>query len=195
MVEDGDLSVNFFQKWYLLMNTNYIFWSDPSSVQKDCLENRNMKIIWLNMMHMMVSTKKLRILTIWLLASLKIITKIFPSRHFWVSFVVIPYFLGYNFFLGYKFLNEVCHGKYEFATFTDDDTFIDWSRLNEYMELEDTSQPKAYWIGVTYDFSIMMALLRLLRLKTWEILKFEMTLTPRKFEREKNWVGISSLQW
>ena len=140
MVEDGDLSVNFFQKWYLLMNTNYIFWSGPSSVQNDFLENQEMKIIWLNMMHMMVSTMKLRILTIWLLASLKIITKISPSRHFWVSYLVLPYLKGYNFFLDYKFLNEVCHGKYEFATFTDDDTFIDWTRLNEYMKFEDTTQ-------------------------------------------------------
>ena len=47
-------------------------------------------------------------------------------------------------FVGYKFLSEVCGGKYEFVTFTDDDTFIDWSKLNEFMALEDTSQATTY---------------------------------------------------
>ena len=48
------------------------------------------------------------------------------------------------YFLGYKFLNEVCHGKYEFATFTDDDTLIDWSKLKEFMKTQNTNNPEAY---------------------------------------------------
>ena len=37
-------------------------------------------------------------------------------------------------FLGYKFLNEKCNGKYEFATFTDDDAFIDWPMIKRYLK-------------------------------------------------------------
>ena len=37
-------------------------------------------------------------------------------------------------FLGYKFLNERCDGKYEFATFTDDDAFIDWPLIKRYLK-------------------------------------------------------------
>ena len=57
-----------------------------------------------------------------------------------------PYFsnIFYLHFLGYKFLSEVCNRKYEFVTFTDDDTFIDWSKFNEFMTLEDISQPATY---------------------------------------------------
>ena len=48
MVGDVDLSANFSQKWCPLTNTIYIFWWDQNFVQNECLENWEMKIIWLN---------------------------------------------------------------------------------------------------------------------------------------------------
>ena len=38
-------------------------------------------------------------------------------------------------FLGYKFLSEKCSGKYDYVTFTDDDSLLDLKRLKKLLSI------------------------------------------------------------